>query len=537
MKRLSLSFGLLLLVALAGRGTGGVTAAPSHEFVLSVGHSDAFDVAFENDQLELSFADDTTGGHIERDPADVLMHAKPESGPVPAPGSGAFAFLGPPGTQLWVLPQTQDPNLLWPGLSTEELTGTWTDNQIRLQLLSVSGPGNFFLFQNDQFGGPIQMWYSTNLGNVGSFPVTPGVHAHFNWVFTAQGTYTLTVQASGTHTTQGAKSTGPVDYTVHVGPVANLAVTKSGSVGQAQVGDRVTFTVTASNAAQPPTSTGCCTDATGVMVNDLLPAGVSFQSASAGAGSYDSGSGVWSIGNLAYGASATLEIAATVTAQAAGLTVTNTASIASSMASLLDIDPDNNAASASVQVGNAPTATPTAGTTSTPGPTATPTATPSPTPDPSSAAQTINVEVLQDGGLTISVGGDQVVLPAPQLNGTGDALVTGGPINPVTVIDLRMANPGWNVSGQVSAFTSEAGSFGGELLGWTPEVISTSEGQLVAAGDAVEPGSGLASPAQLGSAAAGRGQGTAVLGAGLELEIPTDTPPGGYSATLTLTVI
>lgn len=155
-------------------------------------------------------------------------------------------------------------------------------------------------------------------------------------------------------------------------------------------------------------------------------------------------------------------------------------------------------------------------------------------PGADSATQTITTEVVATGGLSISVAGDEVILPSPVLNGAGTALVSTGAIHEVTVTDLRSGNPGWNASGQVSDFTSATSSFSGNNLGWTPEVISTSTEQTVTPGASVP---GLASPAQLGSADAGEGYGSAVLGADLELSLPTDTEPGEYSGTLTLTVI
>ena len=47
-------------------------------------------------------------------------------------------------------------------------------------------------------------------------------------------------------------------------------------------------------------------DATGIAITDLLPAGVTYVSDTPSQGSYDSGSGVWTVGNLADSASATL---------------------------------------------------------------------------------------------------------------------------------------------------------------------------------------------------------------------------------------
>jgi len=64
------------------------------------------------------------------------------------------------------------------------------------------------------------------------------------------------------------------------------------------VGSNVTFTVTATNNGP--------SDASGVQVTDQLPAGLTYVSSTPSAGTYTSGTGVWDIGTLANGGSATL---------------------------------------------------------------------------------------------------------------------------------------------------------------------------------------------------------------------------------------
>ena len=55
-------------------------------------------------------------------------------------------------------------------------------------------------------------------------------------------------------------------------------------------------------------------NATGVTVTDVLPAGFTYVSDTPSVGTYNSGTGVWTIGNLANGANATLDIVVTVNA-------------------------------------------------------------------------------------------------------------------------------------------------------------------------------------------------------------------------------
>jgi uncharacterized repeat protein (TIGR01451 family) len=83
-------------------------------------------------------------------------------------------------------------------------------------------------------------------------------------------------------------------------PMADLELSKSINDMTATVGSNVVFTVVVTN-----TGTG---DATGVTVKDELPAGFTYGDSSGG---YDNGTGIWTIGNLANGASATLLITGT----------------------------------------------------------------------------------------------------------------------------------------------------------------------------------------------------------------------------------
>jgi uncharacterized repeat protein (TIGR01451 family) len=85
------------------------------------------------------------------------------------------------------------------------------------------------------------------------------------------------------------------------------------------VGDTVTFTITVSNAGPDA--------ATGVEVDDLLPAGLSFVSATPSQGSYDDATGIWDVGSIAASGSATLTIVATVDTGTDGDTITNTACV------------------------------------------------------------------------------------------------------------------------------------------------------------------------------------------------------------------
>lgn len=120
------------------------------------------------------------------------------------------------------------------------------------------------------------------------------------------------------------------------GGSADLSLTKTVNTSTVVKGTAVSFTITVANAG-----TGV---ATGVLVNDALPAGLSFSSATTATGSYSSSTGVWTVGNMAVGQSATLTLNATTTLVG---TLTNTATVTSST---FDPITGNNTASASVIV-------------------------------------------------------------------------------------------------------------------------------------------------------------------------------------------
>ena len=114
---------------------------------------------------------------------------------------------------------------------------------------------------------------------------------------------------------------------------ADLSLTKSVNTASPISGANVTYTLVATS------SSASNRTATGIQVTDLLPAGVSYVSHS-GPGTYTPGTGIWQVGSLAPGASATLTITARVTASS-GATIVNTAEISASSEFDIDSTPGN----------------------------------------------------------------------------------------------------------------------------------------------------------------------------------------------------
>jgi uncharacterized repeat protein (TIGR01451 family) len=113
---------------------------------------------------------------------------------------------------------------------------------------------------------------------------------------------------------------------------ADLSLTQTVSNTTPAFADTITYTLTLTNASGSPST------ANGITVQDTLPAGVTFVSSS-GTGSYSSGTGVWTVGSLAPGGVATLNIIVTVSATSG--TVTNIAQVTASSVADLDSTPNN----------------------------------------------------------------------------------------------------------------------------------------------------------------------------------------------------
>ncbi|HMB91953.1 MAG TPA: DUF11 domain-containing protein, partial [Rhodothermales bacterium] len=114
-------------------------------------------------------------------------------------------------------------------------------------------------------------------------------------------------------------------------PPNDLRVVKTSSNTNPQLGDMMDFIITVSNIGP--------SDFTGIEVTDVLPAELTFVSSTATQGAYDDGTGIWTVGSLNDGQSATLTITAEVTDTSANV-VSNTATITASNEN--DFNPAND---------------------------------------------------------------------------------------------------------------------------------------------------------------------------------------------------
>ncbi|MFV8358352.1 DUF11 domain-containing protein, partial [Flavobacterium sp. XS1P32] len=161
-------------------------------------------------------------------------------------------------------------------------------------------------------------YVSNTAPSTGTFNSGSGVWSIGNVANGGSATLTIaaTVNATGSYANRADITANEADPTLGNNtststpipvPQSNVGITKTVNNATPSVGSDVIFTLTATNAG--PSS------ATGVNVTDVLPAGYTYVSNTApSTGTFNSGSGVWSIGNVANGGSATLTVTATVNA-------------------------------------------------------------------------------------------------------------------------------------------------------------------------------------------------------------------------------
>lgn len=214
----------------------------------------------------------------------------------------------------------------WSFITQVLASATPADNLVRTDTTATQSIGGVYVSYADLGASADDVIYGYSIagGDVSNNPA--------DWVDTS-------VEANFPRTTTAASNdAGGLDLVAggsisSRNPFADLAITKTVSDPTPTTGDNVTFTLTAFNLG-PFT-------AINTVVADLLPSGYTYVSSTASQGSYNSGTGIWTLGNKSVGSPQTLQIVATV--NAAGNYV-NTATISSDA---FDPNTGNNTESAS----------------------------------------------------------------------------------------------------------------------------------------------------------------------------------------------
>ena len=183
---------------------------------ISSGHADIFEVEYEQvgtDKPTLHLGVHTDAGHFE--PANVLLEVKNSA------YSSTSLFLSPIttilGANAWILPadleQADILGLIEAGVAKAGFpdAGPVTFTMVAA---GASNPGNFALFNSSS---AIRLSATGSVVGTSSFSITTG-HIHYNWGFSAPGTYTFDLKASYTDADFGVLESATETYTFNVIP-------------------------------------------------------------------------------------------------------------------------------------------------------------------------------------------------------------------------------------------------------------------------------------------------------------------------------
>ena len=188
---------------------------------ISAGHVDLGPRLIDG-QWRAGLRHDAESGAVWRDPNQTVLRVN-DAAIMTAPDSADYPFLADvAGKPVHVIPQTQNPSVVWLGWNTQDPAVTATiDRGLTMRVGPVSGPGRAWLFlQSGTFGKPLL------LADSGAAPgdvwIDSGTHVHANWAFSAPGTYTATVTFLGT-TTAGEAVAASTTLRFAVGDAASAS--------------------------------------------------------------------------------------------------------------------------------------------------------------------------------------------------------------------------------------------------------------------------------------------------------------------------
>jgi surface-anchored protein len=187
--------------------------APQGVTAFSNEHVD-LDIVYKQGEWELGWHEEDSDTEFAADAAVALV---PLASGLNRPAGPQWDFTGVnAGQTIYVLPQTQNPSLVFLGMATEESdasalvpwdpdgagprgSGIWT----RLNLVSVSGPngsaapGAVSIWQTDGFGSlNVSVASSDGVSDADAVFLQGFGHAHYNYGFSAPGIYDVTFAAT-----------------------------------------------------------------------------------------------------------------------------------------------------------------------------------------------------------------------------------------------------------------------------------------------------------------------------------------------------
>jgi len=183
---------------------------------ISSGHTDIFEVEYEQlgtNKPTIHLGVHTDTGHYE--PADVLLEVESAALADTAAFSASIQLLL--GSDAWILPAdlelAESLGIIQAGVAK---AGFPDSGAVTFTMVGAgpANPGNFALFTA---GSSIRLSVNGATLETSSFSIT-GSHIHYNWGFSAPGTYTFDMKASYTDALFGALESAVETYTFNVIP-------------------------------------------------------------------------------------------------------------------------------------------------------------------------------------------------------------------------------------------------------------------------------------------------------------------------------
>nr|WP_315304063.1 TIGR03773 family transporter-associated surface protein [Schaalia odontolytica] len=237
---------------------------------ISVGHVDLGPRLIDG-QWRAGLRHDAETGAVWRDPNQTVLRVN-DAAIMTAPDSADYPFLADvAGKPVYVVPQTQNPGVVWLGWNTQDPAVTATiDRGLTMRVGPVSGPGRAWLFlQSGTFGKPLL------LADSGAAPgdvwIDSGTHVHANWAFSAPGTYTATVTFLGT-TTAGEAVSASTTLRFAVGDAASAS--EALAMAAPAAADAASAGVSASSSGAAPAASGAADPASSSSASGVSSGGL-----------------------------------------------------------------------------------------------------------------------------------------------------------------------------------------------------------------------------------------------------------------------
>ena len=215
--------------------------ASTESAVIDTGHVD-IGPRMVDGQWSVALRDDSGAHPVWRDPDRTVLRVS-DAALMAAPTGSDYAFMGAQaGEQYYVVPQTQNPDVVWLGWNTQDPgVVSAIDRGATMRIGSVAGPGRTWMFLQDGTFGKPRLLVDGQSGQAQDVWVDASTHVHANWVFTAPGVYTAALTFSA-RTTDGRQVSAATTLRFAVGSqtsadeafaAAPAAAAEAGATGSA----------------------------------------------------------------------------------------------------------------------------------------------------------------------------------------------------------------------------------------------------------------------------------------------------------------